>query len=158
MSTLAEGNLSIAAQFSTRMKTILVVGDEEVVRMFLAAALQHRGYRTISAKSGADGLRRFSGHQSEIDLVISDILMPDVGGYQMVKAIRAIRQNVPVLFITGTMQDLPTWVIESCDVLRRPFGLDNFQTAVDEMTSADYVGLKKGRMISDLVPEAGGLE
>ena len=136
MSTLAEDNLSIAAQFSTRMKTILVADDEEVVRMFLAAALRHRGYKTISAKSGADGLRRFSDHQSEIDLVISDILMPDVSGYQMVKAIRAIRQDVPVLFVTGTMQDLPTWVKESCGVLRKPFSLVNFQTAVDESLSA----------------------
>ena len=71
----------------------------------------------MSAYSGEEGLRRFSAHPREIRLVISDIIMPDISGYKMVERIRSIRPDVPVLFITGTMQEIPAWAQKTCSVL-----------------------------------------
>src|SRR3989442_12267149 len=108
------------ARSNCQVPTVLVVDDEVIVCMFVLAALQHRGYKTISAQCGEVGLRNFSEHQPEIDLVISDIMMPDISGYKMVEAIRGIRPDVPVLFITGTMNDLPAWARGTCGVFRKP--------------------------------------
>src|ERR1043166_5100054 len=62
-------------------------------------------YKTMSACSGEEGLRLFSAHSGEIDLVISDVVVPEISGYKMVERIRSSRPDVPVLFITGAMQD-----------------------------------------------------
>ena len=112
--------------------TVLVVDDEEIVCMFVLAALQQRGYRVLSANRGEAGLRCFSENHAEIDLVVSDVVMPDISGYKMVEGIRNIRPDVPVLFITGTMQELPAWARETCCVLRKPFTLNILVCSVKE--------------------------
>ena len=112
--------------------TVLVVDDEEIVCMFVLAALQQRGYRVLSANRGEAGLRCFSDNQAEISLVISDVVMPDISGYKMVEGIRNIRPDIPVLFITGTMQELPGWARETCCVLRKPFTLNILMCGVEE--------------------------
>src|SRR5438477_12939739 len=120
-----------AAEAKPEAPTVLVVDDQEIVCEFMLAAMQQCGYKTLSTYSGEEGLVLFAAHPREIDLVISDIVMPDISGYKMVERIRSIRPGIPVLFVTGTMQDHPVWAKTTCHVLQKPFTAAEFMTAVD---------------------------
>jgi CheY-like chemotaxis protein len=115
--------------------TVLIVDDQEIVRMFMESFLRHLGYKTITAVSGEDGLFCFSAHQAEIDLVISDIVMPGMSGFKMVESIRALQPKIPVLFISGTVDELPKWADMTCSVLRKPFAAENVKAAVEKCLS-----------------------
>ena len=60
--------------------TVLLVEDEDAVRSFAARALGQRGYNVLQATTGAEALEMFAGHQGEVDLVVSDVVMPEMDG------------------------------------------------------------------------------
>jgi len=80
-------------------KTILVVDDVEIVVEMLEVVLSHMGYKTASAHGGAEGLRLFK--QFKPDGVITDIGMPEMNGYQLVREIRATGTTIPIIMVTG---------------------------------------------------------
>src|SRR4051794_30800242 len=100
---------------------ILLVDDESVVRLVGSMSLERRGYRVLVAHGGLEGLRLFKEHKDSIHLVISDIMMPDLNGPDMVEAMRRECPHVSVLFISGHNQCLPDWVGETCGLLAKPF-------------------------------------
>jgi len=68
--------------------------------------LRHKGYKVISASNGAEALSKFSEHQAEIGLVITDFAMPVMDGPALIKAIRQISPSVGIVLCTGMeMQD-----------------------------------------------------
>ena len=82
-------------------QTVLLVEDEEVVREVLEEALGEIGHRVLSARDGLDGLRVFSEHQAEIDLVLLDMNMPELNGDEVFRLIRARVPDLPVLLSSG---------------------------------------------------------
>src|SRR6267154_87028 len=82
-------------------ETILVVDDDEQVRHLAANILQKHGYSVIEAGSGSDGLERFSKHHNEVDLVLSDVMMPEMSGTEMVQRILTIKPAMRVLMMSG---------------------------------------------------------
>ena len=82
---------------------ILIVDDEPKIRSFIGRALDAAGYATESADGGDDGLRR--ALNSHYDLVILDLLMPDLDGRQMLRKLVAARPDQPVSY---THLTLPT--------------------------------------------------
>jgi two-component system KDP operon response regulator KdpE len=83
-------------------KKILVIDDEEAVRLVVSAQLQRFGYATVLATDGLDGLRRF--YTDQPDLVLLDIVMPEMDGWQVLERLREV-SNVPVLLLTGAAQE-----------------------------------------------------
>jgi two-component system sensor histidine kinase/response regulator len=83
------------------MTTILVVDDDQQTRDFLSDTLQYAGYSAITAANGLAGMQLAEEHLP--DLIISDIHMPQLDGYQMLRRIRRAPQTsaVPVIFLTG---------------------------------------------------------
>jgi CheY-like chemotaxis protein len=79
--------------------TFLVVDDEQDSREMLAAVLEHRGARVVQGESAASALRIL--HQQAIDLVIADIAMPLVDGYELMRQIRAAGHTVPAIAVTA---------------------------------------------------------
>ena len=112
-------------------ETILLVEDEESVRKFAAQALESQGYRILAFARARDALSRLEDPALEIHLVISDIVMPDMGGKELGERIRQSRPKLPILFISG-YADQP----ESHDPLRgesllqKPFGLSEIVNRV----------------------------
>ena len=82
-------------------ETILLVDDEDSIRSSTADVLNSLGYKVLSAADGEEALAMFGVYQHEISLVITDVVMPMIGGVDLAKAVRLLKKNMPILFITG---------------------------------------------------------
>jgi two-component system, cell cycle sensor histidine kinase and response regulator CckA len=86
-------------------ETVLLVEDEESVRVFASKALEKQGYRVLQARHGRDALLRLAEHNGPVHLVITDIVMPEMGGGELARRIAGERPEVPVLFMSGYTDD-----------------------------------------------------
>ncbi|KAB2855800.1 MAG: response regulator, partial [Sphingopyxis terrae] len=111
--------------------TILLVEDEDMVRAVAERALTRAGYTVVTASQGEEGLERFAA-MDKIDLVISDVVMPTMDGPTMVRAMRAKRANLPVLFMSGYAEEQLRQSINIDDVafLPKPFSVAQLAEAV----------------------------
>ncbi len=82
-------------------ETILIVEDEEMVRSLASRALRELGYRVVEARHGTDALRQLAVQVSAVDLVISDVVMPEMGGRELGRRLASLRPSLPVLYISG---------------------------------------------------------
>jgi PAS domain S-box-containing protein len=94
-------------------ETILLVEDAAPVRLVAKRVLESRGYRILEAGNGREGLAIAAAHVGAIDLVVSDVVMPEMDGRLMVETLRRERPGVSVLFMSGYTDD---------EVLRRGLG------------------------------------
>lgn len=81
------------------MINILVVEDNTDLREMLCSALNNNGYNSFSASDGLDALDILE--KNVIDLIVCDIMMPNMDGYQLTKSLRNVRNNVPILIVTA---------------------------------------------------------
>jgi two-component system cell cycle sensor histidine kinase/response regulator CckA len=84
---------------------VLLVEDEEAVRSFGARALSSRGYTVLEAESGVDALRVVEENQGRIDLVVSDVVMPEMDGPTMFGELRKRGVKARVIFVSGYAED-----------------------------------------------------
>jgi two-component system cell cycle sensor histidine kinase/response regulator CckA len=82
-------------------ETLLLVEDEAAVRASVRRLLEWHGYTVLEARNGADALRVYEAHEKGIDLVLTDIVMPEMGGHELVERLRALRPGLRVLFMSG---------------------------------------------------------
>lgn len=82
-------------------ETVLLVEDERGVRSLAKRVLTQRGYRVLEAADGAIALRIAAGHVGEIDLVLTDVDMPNLGGRGMMEELKELSPDMRVLFISG---------------------------------------------------------
>lgn len=80
------------------MNTLLFIEDDDAIRLALRLALEDEGYTVIEAANGADGLAAFRAH--EVDLVLLDLRLPDLSGFDVCRALRA-ESIVPIIIITA---------------------------------------------------------
>lgn len=87
-------------------ETILLVEDEDSVRRIACVALETQGYRVLPASSAAEGIEIFKRKGDEIKLLVSDLVMPGMGGGQLAKELRRLRPSLKVLFISGYTEEI----------------------------------------------------
>ena len=80
-------------------ETILLVEDQESVRRFAALALEAKGYQVLQATNGVEALKVLG--TSTVALVITDVIMPDMGGVALASYLRQLAPSLPILFISG---------------------------------------------------------
>ena len=105
-------------------ETILLVEDEEMVRRMLREALSLAGYRVWEAANGIDALEKWSSAVNEIDLVVTDVVMPLMNGLKLTQELRAKRPHIKVLSMSGHSDELlnrQNEVEPAPEVLRKPF-------------------------------------
>ncbi|OYW55280.1 MAG: hypothetical protein B7X99_02775 [Rhizobiales bacterium 17-65-6] len=122
----------------TGQGTILLVEDEDAVRAFATRALVARGYHVISAASGAEALEEIDKAGTRIDLVISDVVMPEMDGPTLLKALRARDPSQKVIFISGYAQEAFGKNLaegEKFSFLPKPFSLKQLVAAVKDATA-----------------------
>jgi PAS domain S-box-containing protein len=84
---------------------VLIVEDEEVVRTLASRCLREQGYRVAEAADGAAAIDYLRMHASEIDLVVSDVVMPTMGGRELGQRLTELAPSLPVLYISGFTGD-----------------------------------------------------
>ncbi len=120
--------------------TILVIDDEENVRELCIDLLTPLGYKVLLAKDGFEGIRIFRENKEEISLVILDMIMPKMGGYDVFQSLRNIRQDVPILISSG-YSDSGYAGIENllkegaCGFVQKPFSRQSIGLAIKKILS-----------------------
>jgi two-component system, cell cycle sensor histidine kinase and response regulator CckA len=94
----------------TESRTILLVEDDPLVRSMVERSLGDCGFRVIAASNGAEGLAMALRHGDRVDVVLTDLAMPDMGGRELARRLAEQRPNLPVVFMSGYTDD---------DVIRR---------------------------------------
>jgi CheY-like chemotaxis protein len=82
-------------------ETILVIEDEDVVRSLASRGLRDHGYSVVEARNGVQALQYIEQHPRTVDLVISDVVMPEMGGRELGQSLGRIEPGLPVLFMSG---------------------------------------------------------
>ncbi|MDW8002733.1 MAG: MEDS domain-containing protein [Deltaproteobacteria bacterium] len=115
---------------------ILVVEDNEAVRKVISELLSFLGYTVIEAKSPREALSLCESEKSSIDLVITDVVMPEISGVEMAREMRTKYPEVKVLFMSGYTNDV---VLrhgiskEEIDYIQKPFQLEELARKVKEV-------------------------
>jgi two-component system cell cycle sensor histidine kinase/response regulator CckA len=84
---------------------ILLVEDDEEVRQVAARILRSSGYRVLEAANGADALRLCESEEGQVDLIVTDIVMPEMGGSELAERVRKTQPDVRILFTSGYTED-----------------------------------------------------
>jgi two-component system cell cycle sensor histidine kinase/response regulator CckA len=116
--------------------TILLVEDEDAVRMLSSRALRNKGYRVIESSNGESALEIIQKRNDEIDLIITDVIMPKMDGATLMKHIRAIHPNAKAIFISGYTEDSFRDSLENDEhvhFLSKPFNLKELASKVKEV-------------------------
>jgi two-component system cell cycle sensor histidine kinase/response regulator CckA len=105
--------------------SILVVEDEEPVRVFSAHALRNRGYCVFEACNGEEALEIFKLHSASINVLISDVIMPGINGPELAAQIIALKPEINVILMSGYTEDeIAPMHNEKFLFLSKPFALD----------------------------------
>jgi two-component system cell cycle sensor histidine kinase/response regulator CckA len=107
-------------------ETILVVDDQELVRVWVARSLRELGYSTVEAKDGFEALSLIAGGEV-VSLVVSDVSMPGMDGRELRKQLAEIQPDLPVVFMSGFAQDdlVHRGMIDvGTSLLHKPFSLE----------------------------------
>ncbi|MCG3211899.1 MAG: Sensor histidine kinase RcsC [Anaerolineae bacterium] len=86
-------------------ETILLAEDEETVRFLLRRTLQDEGYTILEARSGSEALSLAAHHQGQIDMLLTDVIMPQMSGRELAELLKTQRPQLKVLFISGYTND-----------------------------------------------------
>jgi len=114
---------------------ILLVEDDPRVRTATVGALEDLGYEPIACSGGVEALALFDS--MEFDLVISDVIMPEMTGPEMVRELKRRRIDIAVLFVTGYVGEGEGDDIIGYDLLRKPFTVSTLASAVASALSRD---------------------
>jgi CheY-like chemotaxis protein len=121
------------------MPRVLVVDDSLSVRKMVERALEAKGLEVIAASSGAEAMERLDSAMP--DLVVCDVVMPDVDGYRICEFVRGhpVLSRTPVLLISGIVNNAVldrAARVQSSAVLGKPFTADDLTRKVDELLAA----------------------
>jgi CheY-like chemotaxis protein len=133
-------------------RRLLLVDDDESYRNAVGLLLRTLGHTVAEAESGSAGLALL--RQQPVDLVMTDLMMPGLTGWDVARLVKAVHPRLPVVLVTGCAEAIPpdqperTWVDA---ILAKPCGLAEIQAVIGALTRAraDAVGSRS--------PASGGL-
>ena len=105
--------------------TLLVVDDEPNIRELLSTSLRFAGFDVVSAANGAEALRL--AEQTDVDLLVLDVMLPDMDGFTVTRRLRQIGMNAPVVFLTArddTSDKITGLTVGGDDYVTKPFSLE----------------------------------
>ena len=107
-----------------RMETVLIVEDEEIVRELVCQVLSEQGYDVLCAANGAEALQMSDDHPGKVSLLITDVVMPQIGGLELARRLLALRHDLKVLYVSGYSEDDMSEqgvLSEDMEFLEKPF-------------------------------------
>jgi len=121
-------------------ETILLVDDEESMRDTTAEVLKSLGYQVLTAEDGVEALALFKAHPQNIALLLTDIVMPKMGGVELAESIRQLAKDVPIIFATGYDKDSAIYSgdqVAQSTVINKPFSFTELSHLLRQMMGAD---------------------
>jgi DNA-binding response OmpR family regulator len=119
------------------IETLLVVENEAAIKTLVQMALERHGYTVLTAESGSEALHLASTHRGPIDLLITDVVMPDLRGPELARRLVEQRPNLATLFMSGYMDDAlgedTTALRAPVDFIQKPFSPSALAARVREM-------------------------
>ena len=112
-------------------ETILLVEDEPAVRQLFAQALSRAGYRVLEARNGQEAVKVFDHHGQGIDLLLTDMRMPYMGGAELAQQLRTRRLTLKMICISGYPGTIDPEL--GYDFLAKPFSRDELLSKVREV-------------------------
>ena len=123
------------------MKVILVIEDDKSHQKLLNRLLEHQGYQVLIASNGKEGLKIVK--ENSVDLIITDILMPEKDGYEVIREVKALYPGIKIIALTGGGKIKAETYIDMASKLGahrtifKPLKRDVFLTAVKELIYTD---------------------
>ena len=122
------------------MANILVIDDDGTMREMLVQLLKHAGYKVKSAADGKRALKLLDAHT--FDLIVTDLVMPEIEGVDLIQVIRTLNKSVPIIAISGGARNDPKSLLESARVsganitFEKPFHAAPFLAALKKCLGA----------------------
>jgi DNA-binding response OmpR family regulator/signal transduction histidine kinase len=123
---------------SVKSGTILVIDDEETIRKMLTKTLTYVGYKVLDAESGKTGIELYQNKMDEISAVILDVILPEMDGVQIYKALKKINPKVKILVSSGFASNKQTIELKELGVegfLKKPYRQNQLVEAVDKVVN-----------------------
>jgi two-component system, cell cycle sensor histidine kinase and response regulator CckA len=136
---LVSGQDAGAGRDLTGIGTILLVEDEDAVRLFGARALRNKGYEVLEARSGEEALDLMAAQERPIDLLITDVVMPRMDGPTLIRAVRERWPRMKVIYISGYAEDAFRKRLDETGAIHflpKPFSLKQLAGKVKEVMDA----------------------
>lgn len=114
--------------------TILVVEDDAIVRMLIVDVLEELEFHVLEAADAEEALKLVESTAQIIDLMMTDVGLPDMDGKQLATKVRELRPSLPILFASGYAEniDMPA----DMQVIGKPFSIDQLRDKVKSMLPA----------------------
>jgi len=132
-------------------ETILLVEDEDLVRRAASRALERSGYKVLRARNAGEALLIFEQHSQEIQLLLTDVVMPHMGGGQLAARLQRSRPDLPILLMTGYTDDAVLrhgFQEGSFRLLRKPFTPEALVTAARRtLDDAERSSMKRSKRV-----------
>jgi CheY-like chemotaxis protein len=135
-----DSSISVGARASG--ETILIAEDDASVRSYVVEALRELDYRVIEADDGTAALTKLSEPNLQLDLLLTDVVMPGINGRELADQAKAIRPHIKVLFMTGYSQDAIVHqgrLDPDIELIEKPFGRTTLAARVRSMLDADII-------------------
>ena len=131
--------MEVAPPAHKRKSTVLVVESVDALRNLTCEFLKHEGYDALEAESAPQALQIAAEHQSSIDLVLTDIVLPGMSSREMAEALMARNPEIKILYIAGYAETDIAYddVIRSGSFLESPFTPADLARKVREMVTAN---------------------
>ena len=131
---------------------ILVVDDDKNTRMYFEAVLTNNGYTVTTAKNGEDALRAMD--KDHIDLVVLDIMMPKMDGYEFTRFLRECNNNLPILMVSA--KQLPKdknlgFAVGTDDYMTKPVDQDEFLYRIKALLRRAKIASERKIVIGEVV-------
>jgi PAS domain S-box-containing protein len=132
-----------AEQVVNGTETVLLVDDEELVLEAVVQSLQTLGYNVIGARGGREAVQVYQLHQRDIDVVVLDMVMPDMGGGEVFGHLRAMNPDIGVLLASGySIEGQASEILEQgCDAfIQKPFNVKDLSQKIREILDKKRAG------------------
>jgi DNA-binding NtrC family response regulator len=110
-----------------------VVDDEPLLRKLMRRVLEDGGFHVLTAENGRDAIKVSESHPGEIDVLVSDVIMPGMDGPALAEELKETDPNLPVLFVTGSCERVPLHKNERYPFVEKPFSPSNLLVTVRKL-------------------------
>lgn len=124
----------------TRRNTILVVEDEDVLVELLRGMLQSHGFEVLTAMDGAEGVRLYGERKSDIDVVLTDMGLPALGGWEVLEEVLKINPSAKVICASGFLENSirdEMIAAGAVDFIQKPYSYESLIALIRKLVSQD---------------------